>query len=326
MTARNAPQRGRRRLHGAVWLLLAAGTGLAGAQSAAAPERAAALPATVEELTFEPARFYVGDRVTARVVVRSSRQLAAPMAVAPGEWVVVHGVDTIPRSDGRWEVRVGFSSYRPGVLTLPPIDVGAFRLENIRVQAASLLSGEGAAPATLRPPRPQLLLPGTGGALLGAAAAVLTVPYLLVSVVLALARRARRWRQEQTRGLPRARLERAVRRLQASSPRSIAALAETVSFYAQLAHLTRDYLAARMRIPAHACTTRELQAALPGHGLDGALGAELTAILDTADRVKFAGRHSSAAEMQALSEQLIALVRVIDATLEGAREGTHVER
>ena len=106
----------------------------------------------------------------------------------------------------------------------------------------------------------------------------------------------------------------------------MAAVAETVSFYAQLAHLTRDYLAARMRIPAHACTTGDLRTALPGHGLHRALGAELTAILDTADRVKFAGRHSTAAEMQAVSEQLIALVQAIDATLEGVGEDTHVER
>ena len=323
MTAQRDAARGR--LPVALWLLVA-GIGVAGAQGAEAPGRGAAVPATVEELTFEPPRFYVGDRVTARVVVRSSRQLTAPAAVVPDEWVVVHGVDTVPRSDGRWEVRVGFSSYRPGVLTLPPIDVGAFRLENIPVQAASLLSGERAAAPVLRPPRPQLLLPGTGGVLLGAAAAVLTVPYLLVSGGLLLAGRARRWRRERERGLPRARLERAVRRLQASSPRSIGADAETVTFYAQLAHLSRDYLAARMRIPAHACTTRELRTALPGHGLHATLGAELTAILDTADRVKFAGRHSSAAEMQALSEQLIALVREIDAALEEAGEDARVER
>ena len=323
MTPQHRAPRGRLAI--ALWLLPVA-AGLAGAQSTEAPGRGTALPVTVEELTFEPPRFYVGDRVTARVVVRSSRQLTAPAAVAADEWVVVHGVDTVPRSDGRWEVRVGFSSYRPGVLTLPPIDVGAFRLENIRVQAASLLSGERAVAPVLRPPRPQLLLPGTGGVLLSAAAAVLTVPYLAASGVLLLAARARRRRRQRTRGLPRARLERAVRRLQASSPRSIAADAETVSFYAQLAHLTRDYLAARMRIPAHACTTRELRTALPGHGLDDTLGAELTAILDTADRVKFAGRHSSAAEMQALSEQLVALVRAMDAALEGAGEDADVER
>ena len=324
MTAQHDAPRGR--LPIALWVLLVTATGVPGAQGAEAPGRGAAVPATVEELTFEPPRFYVGDRVTARVVVRSSRQLTAPAAVAPDEWVVVHRVDTVPRSDGRWEVHVGFSSFRPGVLTLPPIDVGAFRLENIRVQAASLLAGDRAAPAVLRPPRRQLLLPGTGGVLLSAAGAVLTVPYLLVSGGLLLAGRARRRRQQRARGLPRARLERAVRRLQESSPRSMAAVAETVSFYAQLAHLTRDYLAARMRIPAHACTTGDLRTALPGHGLHRALGAELTAILDTADRVKFAGRHSTAAEMQAVSEQLIALVQAIDATLEGVGEDTHVER
>ena len=324
MTGQHDTRRGRLAI--ALWLLLVAAAGVAGAQGTESPGHGTALPVTVEELTFEPPRFYVGDRVIARVVVRSSRQLTAPAAVAADEWVVVHGVDTVPRSDGRWEVRVGFSSYRPGVLSLPPIDVGAFRLENIRVQAASLLSGERAAAPVLRPPRPQLLLPGTGGVLAGAAAAVLTVPYLLASGGLLLAGRARRRRRQRARGLPRAQLERAVRRLQESSPRSMAADAETVSFYAQLAHLTRDYLAARMWIPAHASTNRELRIALPGHGLHGTLGTELTAILDTADRVKFAGRHSSAAEMQALSERLIVLVRAVDAALEGAGEDAHVER
>lgn len=314
-----------RLLGSAIWLLPAAVAGVAGSQPAAPPTRSGAPPATVEELAFEPRRFHVGDRVTARVVVRSSRQLTAPLAVAPGDWVVVHGVETVPRSDGRWEVRVGFSSYRPGVLTLPPIDVGAFRLENIRVQAASLLPRDGDPPATLRPPRPQMLLPGTGGALLAGGIAVLVVPYLLVGGILTLTRSARRWQEERARALPRARLERAVRRLQAGSPRSIAAAAETVSFYAQLSHLARGYLAARLRIPAHASTTRELRTALPARGLPSALGVELTAILDTADRVKFAGRHSSAAEMQALSERLVTLVRAIDAELEGDGKETHVE-
>ena len=287
-------------------------------------------PASVDELSFEPQPFYVGDRVTARIVVRSDRQLTPPAAVAPGEWVVVHDVEVLPRSDGRWEVRIGFSSYQPGVLTLPAIDVGPFRLENIRAQATSLLAPAGAVPAVLQPPRRQMLLPGTRGALIGGVLALLVVPHLLVGGVLSLTRTARRWRAERARTLPRTRLERAVLRLQERAPQSSAAAAEAVSFYAQLSHLARDYLAARLQMPAHASTTRELRAALPALGLANGLGADLTAILETADRVKFAGRYSGAAEMQTVSQRLVILVQAIDADLERrsrmAAGAPHVER
>ena len=46
------------------------------------------------------------------------------------------------------------------------------------------------------------------------------------------------------------------------------------------------------------------------------LGADLTEILETADRVKFAGRAADGTEMQAAARQLVTLARAIDAILE----------
>ena len=102
-----------------------------------------------------------------------------------------------------------------------------------------------------------------------------------------------------------------------------------MAFYARLSHLARGYLAERLALPAHALTVGELRAALPEQGLPHGLGADLAAILDTADRVKFAGRGAGATEMRDAARQLVTLARAIDAILEERaarrRGGTDVE-
>ena len=317
--------------------------GAAGAAAdPAAPDESAA-PERWQEIQFEPARFVAGDRVLARIVVRGAAQLTAPGAVAAGEWLSVHGVDVLPRTDGSWEVRVLFSSYRPGVGELPPIDVGPFRLVGIGFLTASVLPRYGDVSPALRPPAAQMAVPGTAALLIGGALAVLVVPYLLVSGGLLLAGARGRVRARRARTRPRLLLERAVQQLQttataathatgasvASAASASAAPPDAVSFYARLSHLARGYLAERLALPAHALTVRELRAALPERGLPHGLGADLAAILDTADRVKFAGRGAGAVEMRDAARQLVTLARAIDAILEERaarrRGGTDVE-
>ena len=302
-------------------LLLALVTGFAAAQQNSgepssppvAAAAAVATLATVAELTFAPELFHVGDRVVVSIVLDTGRGrvLTPPAALPAADWTVIHAVEVLPRSAGRWEVRVAFSSFQPGVLTLPPIDVGPFLLQNVRVQAASLLPTGGGAPLVLRPLRHQLALPGTTAGLLIAAITLLAVPHLVISGVLVLVRGARRWRVQRVRNLPRARLRQEVSRLHAG-----AAAPTALAFYVRLGQLLRTYLALRLQIPARAATTRELRAALPALGFPDRLGSELTAILDTADRVKFAGQPSDRAEMLALSERLVTLVDEIDSDLQ----------
>ena len=322
--------------------------GAAGAAAdPAAPDEFAA-PERWQEVQFEPARFAVGDRVLARIVVRGAAQLTAPGTVAAGEWLSVHGVDVLPRTDGSWEVRVLFTSYRPGVGELPPIDVGPFQLTGIGFLTVSVLPRYGDVPLAVRPPAAQLAVPGTAALLIGGALAVLVVPYLLVSGGLLLAGAGGRVRARRARTRPRLLLERGVQQLQiaataatavtgatgatgasAASASASAAPPDAVSFYARLSHLARGYLAERLALPAHALTVGELRAALPEQGLPRGLGADLAAILDTADRVKFAGRGAGAAEMRDAARQLVTLARAIDAILEERaarrRGGTDVE-
>ncbi len=311
--------------------------GAAGAAAdSAAPDEFAELERG-QEVRFEPAQFGVGDRVLARIVVRGAAPLSAPGTVAAGEWLSVHGVDVLPRTDGSWEVRVLFTSYRPGVGELPPIDVGPFRLTGIGFLTASVLPRYGDVPPALRPPAAQMAVPGTAALLIGGALTVLVVPYLLVSGGLLLAGAGGRVRARRARTRPRLLLERGVQQLQtaatgataASAASASAAPPDAVAFYARLSHLARGYLAERLALPAHALTVGELRAALPEQGLPHGLGADLAAILDTADRVKFAGRGADAAEMRDAARQLVTLARAIDAILEERaarrRGGTDVE-
>ena len=344
-----APARCRGRWRGRAWLALiaAAWCGLA---PAAAQEDGGAGPATgteperVWEVQFEPARFVAGEPVLARIVVRGGAELSAPAAVAGGEWLPVHAVEVLPRTDGSWEVRVRFTSYRPGVGELPAIDVGPFQLTGIGFLTASVLPRYGEVAPALRPPAAQMAVPGSAALLIGGALAVLVVPYLLVSGILLLAGAGGRARARRSRTRPRVQLERAVQRLQHGAPGgwdgadggtapngagAPAAPADVVAFHARLSQLTRVYLAERLALPAHALTVGELRAALPDQGLPRGLGADLTAILDAADRVKFAGRGASATEMHAAASQLVTLARAIDAVLEEraarARGGDGVE-
>ena len=351
----------------AAWLILSAApwcavapavaqvNGAAGAAAdSAAPDEFAELERG-QEVRFEPAQFGVGDRVLARIVVRGAAQLSAPGTVAAGEWLSVHGVDVLPRTDGSWEVRVLFTSYRPGVGELPPIDVGPFRLTGIGFLTVSVLPRYGDVPPALRPPAAQMAVPGTAALLIGGALTVLVAPYLLVSGGLLLAGAGGRVRARRARTRPRLLLERGVQQLQSAATAAIAATAasgatgatgasaasasasasasaappDAVAFYARLSHLARGYLAERLALPAHALTVGELRAALPEQGLPHGLGADLAAILDTADRVKFAGRGAGAAEMRDAARQLVTLARAIDAILEERaarrRGGTDVE-
>ena len=333
------PARCRGRWRGRAWLALIAAA-WCGLVPAAAQEDGGAGPATgteperVWEVQFEPARFVVGEPVLARIVVRGGAELSAPAAVAGGEWLSVHAVEVLPRTDGSREVRVRFTSYRPGVGELPAIDVGPFQLTGIGFLTASVLPRYGEVAPALRPPAAQMAVPGSAALLIGGALAVLVVPYLLVSGVLLLAGAGGRARARRSRTRPRVQLERAVQRLQHGAPGggdgadgtdggfapngagAPAAPADVVAFYARLSQLARGYLAERLALPAHALTVRELRAALPDQGLPRGLGADLTAILDTADRVKFAGRGAGATEMHAAASQLVTLARAIDAVLE----------
>ena len=279
-------------------------------------------PVTIERITFVPSTFHVGDVVEARVDLYSSREPAQPSTADPGPWLVVHDLSLLPRGGGRWELRVTFSVFQAGVRTLPAIDMGSFRIENLKAQADSVLSvGDEGTVEALRPLHPQVAVPGTSSAILLAALVILVVPTIIAMLSLRLVATVRRFVTQRTERLPRIRLERAVRRQLARVQNDRAATAET--FFVELSHNLRSYLEATLTIPAHASTTHELQDAFASKQLHAGHSRQLAAILATADRVKFGGDSAGKPEMVATGEQLITL----GGDMERAQvaEASHVE-
>ena len=280
--------------------------------SAAAPSGGAV---AIERITFVPSTFHVGDVVEVRIDLHTAREPAAPEAAATGPWLVIHGLSLLPRGADRWELRVTFSVFQAGVRTLPAIDLGTFRIENLKAQADSVLtvSEEGTVEA-LRPLHPQVAVPGTAGAILLAALLVLLAPTVVATLSLRLVAALRRLVSQRAQALPRIRLERAVRR-QLARVREEASPASAEAFFVELSHNLRTYLEATLSIPAHASTTHELQDAFASKRLQSRHSGQLAEILATADRVKFGGDSAATPQMVATGERLIALVGDMERSL-----------
>ena len=304
---------------------LAAGVicGLAVPAIAQDPAGGSTGPVAIERITFVPSTFHVGDVVEARIDLRSSQQPAEPSAENPGPWLVVHDLSLLPRGNDRWELRVTFSVFQAGVRTLPAIDLGSFRIENLKAQADSVLSvGDEGTVEALRPLHPQVAVPGTASAILLAALLILVAPTVVATLSLRLLAASRRFVIQRAQALPRIRLERAVRR-QLARVREEPAPVSAESFFVELSHNLRTYLEATLAIPAHASTTHELEDAFASKHLQSGHSGQLAEILATADRVKFGGDSAAAPKLVATGERLIALVGDMERAL--AAEASHVE-
>ena len=280
-------------------------------------------PVTIEGITFVPSTFHVGDVVEVRVDMSSQQEPGRPIAADTGPWLVLHDLALLPRGGDRWELRIAFSVFQAGVRTLPPIDLSTFRIENLKVQADSVLgAGDESTVDALRPLHPQVAMPGTAAAILLALLLILVAPTALAMLSLRLLAAVRRLLAERAQALPRLRLERTVRRqLARVTEARVPVSAE--AFFVELSRTLRTYLEAALSIPAHASTTHELEAAFASTPLHSAQSGELAEILETADRVKFRGDSAEATQMVTTGERLIALVADVERAL--VAEAANVE-
>jgi hypothetical protein len=308
-------------------LLTMLALGLAAASFADAQQSPA--PATTEQVvleatTFAPATFAVGDLVELRILLRSKLEPNQPRIEDGGPWLRAHSAELLPRGNDRWELRVTFSVFQPGIQTLPAIELGAFRIENVRVQADSVLGSTTDVGATtaLQPLRRQAVMPGTTSRILAALLLVFAAPSLAAAVILRARTRIRAFLAERAHTRPRLRLERSMRR-QLARLDADASQVTAEAFFVELSHNLRDYLEATFDIPAQASTTHELHEAFAAQRLAGHGGEELTEILATADRVKFGGDSAAASEMVAIGERLIELITDVETIRQN--EGDSVE-
>lgn len=258
-------------------------------------------PSIVRSL-FLPAIYYVGDTVELRVSVRGGAEypLTVPAELPQPDWGEIVSVEIISGSTG-WEVRVHFVPLMPGIRELPAIDLGNLVLADFSVTVTSILDQE---EATLRPPRSQYVLPGTGLFIL--IVFLLSVPspvvaFLVIRLATKLVRRLIRWRKAR---LPARRLTQAIQRLRQSAEGMSAR-----DFYIELLDETKGYLSSRMSLQISALTTTELKNVVAEWVSDEALLDRTHELFRYGDLVKFAGlRAPMGARMDhlATAEQLLA--------------------
>jgi hypothetical protein len=109
---------------------------------------------------------YVGDRATLALPLAGSAAKSASVDLDPKRFPLspdleIHRV-TLERRPSGSRLLVEFSAYTPGVLELPPIEIGGEGFAGLRVTIRSILASEEAGAAALSAPALPLAIPGTG--------------------------------------------------------------------------------------------------------------------------------------------------------------------
>lgn len=298
----------------------------------ASPAAHAAEP--VVDVEIPAVELHVGDLVPVTLVVdvgdaaldEPPRFPAWQDAWGGAEVVAAAEPEKVVEEDGRvlWRQRLTLQAFRPGELTLPPVEVAvplaggtrrvatrgdlALAIESVLPAAAGEENGEAGEEAIPppQPPAPPRALPlgavfwwtaGIGTALLAA----LLLPMLL------------RRRRAADAGRGRGRLE--------PLPELAAALAAArAADSAEQAHALvslglRRYLGRRMSFPAAESTTSEVQRQLLARHLPDGLSRRAVALLAACDLVKFARRPAARSEVERWAGEAEQVARGVEAHL-----------
>ncbi len=266
------------RVFGLVALLLLCASGTASAQGY-----------EVVRTVFLPTVFYVGDRVEARVIFRTTGGAvpSLPADYVGPTWGEIHDM-RLQRIGPNYELRFLFSAFVTGTQLLPPIDMGEFVLSDIDVHIDSLLSDES---ADISPPSGQILVPGTRFLV----AAILVVLFVVPIVSIVSFRTVRRWIE---RAIARRRAKRPYRRV-TRALKGLSVQASTLDgkgFYIVLLDEVRRYLSDRTGTDWMAATASEVDRRLGGVVADLRHRDTLSELFTYGDLVKFGGKPSPLAK------------------------------
>jgi hypothetical protein len=251
-----------------------------------------------------PPRFYVGDRVELRLRLEvpagvpltapAAGELpgggvpgAEPPADAAGPSVRIDRIELEdrrrPAQEGEVRVRVFFSSYAPGEVTLPELNLGAVRVPPQTILTASVRERE--PEPGFRALRGQLLLPYSRLRLAVSILVLLGAPAAAVLLVVWTIRLWRKMRDLRRRRRPAQRARGALQRLEQTLEHT-----ETKEVFVHLSQVLKKYLGERLEVPTSSATTAEIDTLLGGAGVAGVLSAQVREVLRAADTVKFSGR------------------------------------
>ncbi len=236
----------------------------------------------IEQLTFIPREYYVGDIVDLRIAARVAPgiTLSVPDIWPDSSWLHIHDLSFL-ESDEQTIIHITFTSFQPGIRMLPLLDLGDMVLDGIRVDTASILEEEY---FNFVPAADPLYLPKTAFYFALLVGILLGIPLLLVFFLKGLRRRIRVAVLSSRRKRPYLRIQKMVRELERKILNRDGNL-----FYTVLMKELKLYMSLRTGIDFLTLTSREIGRILnelyPEEFFKGTLGE----LFKFSDQVKFGG-------------------------------------
>lgn len=252
----------------------------------------------VDNVSFSPQDFSVGDRVTmtVRMIVSDVPEWELPDLPLETDGYLVESLEIRPR-EGFYEAVIGFRSFVPGSGAFPPLSLGPGRLEGLTIFTVPLVD-KAVEPRSLRP---QLFLPGTRlytGILV---LLVLGSPFIVFHLVRILIRLFRRFFRRYRQKKPYRRFIRVIRKLETGSHQW-----DTKAFFIVLIEGFKAYLTEKSGMDFNTATTGEIRKRVIPF-LSGGEFQDLLTLLQKGDLVKFAGESLATEEREQVLGQILQL-------------------
>lgn len=122
-----------------------------------------------------PQIVYVGDRAALTVLLdhRPENELAFTGEPPVMPDLVIHRIE-LERRGENGRLIIDFTAYAPGLMELPPFEIGGILFRDLRIEIASILGADETA-RVLSPPAPPLAVPGTGALVYGTLSAAVLI-------------------------------------------------------------------------------------------------------------------------------------------------------
>ncbi len=264
----------------------------------------------VLESSITPSEITVGDRVEMRVLLRSNEpdQIRIPDDYPSNQAVEIRNIRMIQRDDDR-EIRLVFSPFRTGTLTVPDLDLGAATMSGARFRVQSVLPEDGS--AELAPVEAPGFLSGFQVIALILFVALVSAPFVVYRFAMAAAARLRMAMAAHRANRPYRLIVRALRELSTLFNRLSAR-----DFYIRLVDETRQYLCERLHPDFMVATANEVPFLLQDCLDDETIRSRVNDLFQRADLVKFASEEAGSNQRRDDLETVVLLVSVIESRSE----------
>ncbi|MDC7241958.1 MAG: hypothetical protein PQJ50_16505 [Spirochaetales bacterium] len=237
----------------------------------------------IQNIRFSPPEYYVGDTVEMSFIIRTDQlvDIKVPEDLPDPVWINFLSMEVESRGLDS-EVHIKLIPYYPGTRTLPPLEMGGLRVDDLKIFTSSLLNLESS--RDLEGVQGPLLIPGTRavGALIVSLMLSLPVVFLLLFRFL----RARTGEIIKTYkiNLPYRQFQRLIRKIR----RTMVNMPER-EFYIEFTGGFKKYLSTRFHKDLSSSTTSEIENLLEKSQVHDTLVMSLINLFHRVDRVKFAG-------------------------------------